>query len=82
MRIPTYDGSQFTWHKGEGCTCASDLGIRAADPWPANFYVRSHRTGAVKLFLPGEDIYACDGEWMGKKFFVPAGNCVITLYND
>lgn len=54
--LPIHDGSKFTWKDGHGCIEASDLGRGYTgrvwqDACDVGFIVRSHKTGAEKLFV-------------------------------
>ena len=54
--LPVHDGSKFTWKDGAGCIEASDLGRGYTgrvwnDAADVGFIVRSHKTGAEKLFV-------------------------------
>jgi hypothetical protein len=87
MALPTFSSDKFNWSKLKqtGTTFASDLGLRASDAWPEQFYIKSEKTGQSKLFLPGSPIFngrGEDQEFVGATFFVPGGNIEITIYND
>ena len=84
MALPIFDGSKFTWMDGNGSSFASDLGWKASDTWPEQFYIKSHKTGAMKLFLPGTPLFAGHGEdreFVGATYFVPGGNIEIRIWN-
>ena len=85
MALPTFNSDNFNWKDSKGTTFASDLGITAEVNFPDQFYIKSSRTGAAKLFLPGTPIFAGKGddrEFAGATYFVPGGNIEVTIYND
>lgn len=83
----TFNGSDFTWKRSNnsGSSMASDLGIVAGAEWPEQFYIKSHKTGQVKLFLPDSPIFNGHGEdreFVGASYFVPGGDLTVTIWND
>lgn len=79
-KLPVYNGSKFSWKGKQGQATLSDLGI-ATFP-RGGFYIKSHRTGEQKLFLPNlpkmeaNEFY--DGE--GYDYFIPAGEVEVHIH--
>ena len=69
--IPVHDGSKFTWTGKTGVIDESDFGKAKytgqvwKDACDAGFYVRSHRTGDMKLFTYAGGMRDRDGDWVG-----------------
>lgn len=76
----TFDSNEFSWQAGEGFAFASDLGFPVA--LPAQFSVRSRRTGVVKSFHRTFPVYSSgpDAELTGVMYcsddvlFIQIGN--------
>lgn len=93
LNIPIHDGTQFDWQGERGTADASDLndglgllsfeGRVWNDSADVGFYVRSHRTGALVLFVQ-ENVQVRDGDtlwWQYTSRGLPAPVSII-VYND
>ena len=78
-KIPTFDSSAFTWTKRVGRTTLSAIGQAG---FPASFYIRSARTGEVRLFLSDAETNEVneffDGE--ASAYFSPAGDARVQIW--
>ena len=75
-KLTTFNGRDFTWKKNKGMSNLSLLGLRE---FPGSFYIRSHKTGESKLFLPNHEAAEnLDGE--AYEYFVPGGDLVVQIY--
>lgn len=90
--VPVYEGSLFTWSRGTGITEASELDRGSlwglftplfADATDMGCYVRSHRTGAKKLFTITGPIHSVNDprEIVGWTLRSSDG-VVINVFND
>lgn len=80
----TFSSQKFLWTNkdNKGTSEISDLGVPA---WPSQFYIKSSRTGEVRLFLFQEDIMngrGEDTELGGRIYFCPGGNLSVIIFND
>lgn len=72
--IPVHNGSMFTWVGKLGVIDASDFGkVKYTgriwqDACDAGFYVRSHKTGEMKLFTYAGGMRNADNEWYGHAY--------------
>jgi len=85
FQVPVHDGKVFTWHEGAGCADASDLGRGySARVWndaaDVGFFVKSHRTGAQKLFVYAGAL-SHTGDVYGFQYVAEDGT-KITVHND
>jgi hypothetical protein len=86
LPIPIHRGDAFSWLGKTGSTCISDLqgwNLMSrvwTDACDEGFYVQSHRTGAVKLFVMTETVHrAGDLEcWV----FKSDDGVELRVYND
>jgi hypothetical protein len=79
-KIVTLQGEYFTWKNGHGHTSLDALGLTR---FPDSFYLRSHRTGEVKLFLP-DTVTMTENEFFdgeAQAYFVPAGNIRVQIWH-
>ena len=84
--VPVHDGFKFHWRGRVGTTEASDLGdlLHArlhSDSCDVGFYVRSHRTGAVKAFTLVAGPEDSDGEVMEWTYEASDGARIV-VFND
>lgn len=88
MSPPTHDGSKFTWRNGHGSCELSDFmpshfsGRVWSDAADVGFYIRSHKTGASKLFLFREEHKDGEGDVTHWVFAEHGGPTVVTIFND
>ncbi len=78
LTIPCHPGRHFTWDGKIGVTFASDLPEHYssriwADAADVGFYVRSERTGEIRLFCRGQAIRNPEGEDVGEEYFSSDG---------
>lgn len=80
MALPVLDGSRFRWKNRKGSSTLVELGL---SEFPRKgFYIKSHKTGGLQLFLPdGETMEAqefFDGE--ASAYFVPGGFITVQIW--
>jgi len=79
-KLPTLQGDRFTWSGRYGHTTLSRVN-RFSTP-AGGFYIKSHRTGALKLFLPDmvamEENEFFDGE--AQAYMCPGENVRVTIW--
>lgn len=76
--MPIHPGSHFVWEGRTGTAFASDLPEHFAsriwnDSCDVGFFVRSERTGAVKLFVRESMIKNAEGEVVGDEYVSESG---------
>lgn len=80
----TFSSQKFLWNNADRKATSeiSELGI---GNWPSQFYIKSSRTGEVRLFLFQEDIIngkGEDAELSGRIYFCPGGELSVIIFND
>jgi hypothetical protein len=91
--IPVHNGSLFTWHGKVGVCDLSDLNILnndclfrkiSRDPSDYGFYVRSPRTGVMKLFVlkTYRTFESSDWDDAMYDFVCDEGGFMIKIFND
>jgi len=85
--LPTHDGRSFSWEGNTGYAEVSDLGRGAdvagrafPDACDMGFYVRSHKTGARKLFLE-TGVRRLDGDVISWIYTTDDG-FTVEIFND
>jgi hypothetical protein len=78
-KIPTFPSAYFNWKGGEGKSTIGKLGV---SNFPNSFYIKSARTGEVKLFLNDAETMEAneyfDGE--GAAYFSPGGDAKVQIW--
>ncbi len=77
-------GDKFTWIKdtGRGATEISDLGWNS---FPGSFYIKSQKTGDVRLFMRCLEITIGEGpdkECGGFEYTSTGGRITVSVFND
>lgn len=71
-------GTHFSWKGNVGSTEISDTGLQG---FPERFYIKSQKTGELRLFLASERIP--NGEDLGGyRYISPGQNLEVTIWND
>lgn len=79
-KLPTFSSSKFGWTKDAATSYRSELGIKS---FPAQgFYIKSSRTGAVRLFLPDTENMEANEFYDGEAYayFNPGGGYTAKIW--
>lgn len=86
--VPVHDGARFQWSNGHGHVEASSLRQEQhsrlwSDSSDVGFYVRSHRTGAVELFVFDHEVVN-EGDVFARVYKVHRAKAswTVTVFND
>ena len=87
FHVPEHSGRSFTWLKGHGTSCISDLLPRMdgpiwSDAYDIGFVVESHKTGRKVLFTRVGEDHDAEGDLICYKFLSLDGRVTINIYND
>ncbi len=81
-KIPTLSSTVFDWTAKSGYTTLDKIGCGVYN-FPDRFYIKSARTGEVRLFLPDEAVMEAhdffDGE--GAAYMVPGQNIKVQIWH-
>lgn len=77
---PIFTSDLFTWFRGNGVTELSDLQVKRV---PRKFFVRSSRTGVVKLFSINTESAGYEDGWDGEGWeYIDEDGVKVTIIND
>lgn len=78
-KIPTFSSRDFDWRKGSGRTTIDRLPVR---DFPASFYIKSAKSGEVRLFLSDGDTMVANEFFDGEAaaYFCPGGNVSVQIW--